>query len=128
MIEPDNTAGLKHMCMMPRGYDAPRAFSKLFFEAFELSNSRADAIDFCHWLVQDSVVTCGRCGTRIHNALWTRDEIESFRALSQAIYGLMMLERAIKRDYGERQPICPACHHAAHLARTYPAANDEIPY
>lgn len=128
MIEPDNTAGLKHMCMMPRRYDAPRAFSKLFFEAFELSNSRADAIDFCFRLVQDSVVKCGRCGTEIHNALWTREEIESFRALSQAIYGLLMLRKAINRDYGERQPTCPACHHTAHLARTYPAANDEIPY
>ncbi len=117
MIEPDNTAGLKHMCMMPRGYDAPRAFSKLFFEAFELSNSRANAIDFCLRLAQDSVVTCGRCGTEIHNALWTREEIESFRALSRGIDAFLLLKQAIKRDYGERQPTCPACHHTAHLSR-----------
>ena len=127
MIDPDKTASLQHTCTMPCGYYAPRAFSKLFFDAFELSNSRANAIDFCFRLVQDSVVTCGRCGAEIHNALWTRDEIESFRSLSRGIYALLMLKQAIKRDYGERQPTCPACHHTAHLSCAHPPSSDAPP-
>ena len=115
MIGPDETVTAPHVCTMPNTYHAPRGFSKLLYEAVLFGSSRASEINFLSRFVQRTVVACGRCGSRIDNALWSRKEIAAFCNFA-AQSDLDALRALIQGDYDAKRPRCPACAHVAPLA------------
>ena len=127
MSEHDNESELLHRCAMPCGYIAPWAFSRLLHAAAWLSRPRSRAIDSFSRLVQRTVVTCGACGARIHDELWTRASIADLCEVARSS-GIKRLREVMYSDYEERQPRCPVCHHVAHLARDEPTPHDDIPF
>lgn len=111
---PHKTAIL-HPCKMPYGYYAPRAFPKLFYESVVFGSSRQRSADFFIGLLRETIISCGRCGIRLRDIIWTREDVESLFDLARA-KGRDHLERRIYRDYDDRVLACSACNRAAHLA------------
>lgn len=106
---------LLHKCELRDGYFAPRALAKLLDDSVQFGSLRQESIDWFYKFLCDAVVSCGRCGARMKNAVWSRGEIARWYDFADAT-DRDQLEEVICSYYDERVLTCAACNHTAHLA------------